>query len=224
MQNLQTKKKPIPQEPESMRSIEANEPAPPPVNSAGTTLKNAREQWGLSLAEVAENLNLGSDTIEAIEADNYSSLPGTTFVKGYIRSYAKLLQLDVEGLMGNIDLQPERITEIPSTRAALRLKGKTRNREKSKKKSGFLKWLMILIFLAVAFFGILQLPKLGIEPIDKLLNQIGVKTETSTNPDGSTQLIIPSNTGNDSNSEQNATQPSNSTPSDQPKGALIRIE
>jgi len=224
VQNLQPEKPPIPEEPESMRSIEANEPAPQPVNSAGTTLRIAREQWGLSLADVAENLNLSADTIQAIESDDYTSLPGTTFVKGYIRSYAKLLQLDVEGLMGNIDLQPERITEIPSTRAALRLKGKTRNREKSKKKSGFLKWLMILIFLTVAFFAVLQLPKLGIEPVDKLLHQLGIETENSTNLEGNTQLIIPSNSAAGNDSENSTTQPNNAAQSDQPKGALIRIE
>jgi len=224
VQNLQPEKSPIPEEPESMRSIEANEPPPPAVNSAGTTLRVAREQWGLSLTDVAENLNLGTDTIEAIESDDYSSLPGTTFVKGYIRSYAKLLQLDVEGLMGNIDLQPERITEIPSTRAALRLKGKTRNREKGKKKSGFLKWLVILIFLTIAFFAVLQLPKLGIEPIDKLLHQLGVKTEISTSQDGNTQLIIPSSSDATGGSKSNVTQPNDAVQSDKPKGALIRIE
>ena len=161
-------------------------------------------EWDMSVQEVASSLNLGAETIEALEADDYSALPGTTFVKGYIRSYAKLLQLDVENLMGNIDLQPERITEIPSTRAALKLKGKTRSREKNGKKSGFFKWLFILLVLVgLGMFGLSQLSRMGVGSISDLFNPGGLtQSEQQSN-----QLVIP-NQENDDGS----------------KGALIRIE
>lgn len=205
------------------------EPVPERLTSAGTTLRNTREEWGLTVEEVADNLNLGVEAIEAIESDDYSSLPGTTFVKGYIRSYAKLLQLDVEGLMGNIDLQPERITEIPSTRAALRMKGKTRNREKVKKKSGVLKWLLTFILIGfVVIVGLSQLPKLGIASLNDLLAKIGVEVEQTTGVENENQLLIPQQSGSTENSSivtpSTSSSNSSSSSSEQPKGALIRIE
>jgi len=189
---------------------ELTEPVPQPLSSAGKILSARREEWGLSVAEVASNLNLGADTIEALEADDYDSLPGTTFIKGYMRSYARLLKLDVEGLMDSIDLQPERITEIPSSRAALKQKGKTRSREKTRRSGRrFFKWLFILVLLLVlVVFGVTQLPKLGIESVSDLVGLPGLQSEKDEN-----QLIIPE-----------ATIEPSAEPANQPKGALIRIE
>ena len=183
------------------------QPVPDPVASAGKILAEKRIAWGLSIEDVASNLNLGPETIEALEADNYENLPGTTFVKGYIRAYARLLKLDVEDLMENIDLQPERITEIPSTRAALKQKGMTRTREKMKSGKGKLfKWFLILVILAVlAAAGISQLSKMGIENISDLFSLPGQQSES-----GDTNLLnLP---GTDSNE------------GDGKKEALIRIE
>lgn len=192
------------------------QPVPEPVMSAGRILSDKRQEWDLTIQEVAANLNLGTDTIEALEADEYETLPGTTFVKGYIRAYARLLKLDVEDLMGNIDLQPERITEIPSTRAALKQKGKTRYRDGKKKKGGgkFLRWVFILIVLvALGGFALSQLSRFGIESISDLFSLQGEQGgEADEN-----QLILPqsSDTGNAAGADSNG---------GEQRGALIRIE
>ncbi len=60
----------------------------------GAQLRAARENQAYSVAEVAERLFLSSSQVNAIEQGNYDSLPAEVFVKGYLRSYAKLLQLD----------------------------------------------------------------------------------------------------------------------------------
>lgn len=187
-----------------MTPPEQIDPVPQPLLSAGRILAEKRKEWELTVQEVASSLNLGAETIEALEADDYTDLPGTTFVKGYIRSYAKLLQLDVENLMGNIDLQPERITEIPSTRAALKLKGKTRSREKNGKKSGFFKWfLLLLILVGLLAYGLTQLPRLGVDSISSMFDQGG----NSATGEQTDQLLIPNQDNPDGS-----------------KGALIRIE
>jgi cytoskeleton protein RodZ len=48
---------------------------------------------------VADVLNLPPDTVEAIETNNYELLPSVVFAKGYIRAYAKLLELDADPLV-----------------------------------------------------------------------------------------------------------------------------
>jgi cytoskeleton protein RodZ len=60
----------------------------------GATLASAREAHGLSINEVAEQMRISPRQVEAIEADRYGELPGTVFVRGFVRNYARLLKLD----------------------------------------------------------------------------------------------------------------------------------
>ena len=65
----------------------------------GKQLAASREEKGLSVADVARSLRLSVRQIEAIEADDFDKLPSKTFLRGFIRNYAKLLQLDPEPLL-----------------------------------------------------------------------------------------------------------------------------
>ena len=60
----------------------------------GESLRAARQAMEISCREVAEALNLPILTVEAIEANDYERLPGAVFTRGYIRAYARLLELD----------------------------------------------------------------------------------------------------------------------------------
>lgn len=76
----------------------------PVVRQAGQLLREAREARGLSVFEVAQSLKFGVRQIEALEADNYAALPpGTTFLRGFVRGYAKLLKLDPLPLLELLD-------------------------------------------------------------------------------------------------------------------------
>src|ERR1035437_4470010 len=68
-------------------------------SSPGRTLAAARAELKLSVADVSQQIKYGVKQIAAIEADDYAKLPGTTFVRGMIRSYAKLVQLDPQPLL-----------------------------------------------------------------------------------------------------------------------------
>jgi cytoskeletal protein RodZ len=60
----------------------------------GEKLRQAREEKGLSLANVAEQTRISSLYLEAIENDDYKILPGGIFNKGFIKSYAKFVGID----------------------------------------------------------------------------------------------------------------------------------
>lgn len=62
--------------------------------SVGAHLRRERERQGLSLHDVAEKLRLRAKQLQALEEGDYESLPGQTFVTGFIRSYASTLRLD----------------------------------------------------------------------------------------------------------------------------------
>lgn len=68
------------------------------LSSFGQRLKQQREQQGLSIEQVAQQLKMLPRMIEDIEAENYQALPELVFIKGYIRLYAQFLALSSQEL------------------------------------------------------------------------------------------------------------------------------
>ena len=62
----------------------------------GSMLRKARTDLHLPVEDAARLLNLSARHILAMENDDYESLPGPTYVRGYLRSYAQLLGLSPE--------------------------------------------------------------------------------------------------------------------------------
>jgi cytoskeleton protein RodZ len=71
----------------------------PPGATAGALLSAAREALGLSIDTVAQQLKLAPRQVRALEEGDYTHLPGRTFVRGFIRSYARLVRLDPEQVL-----------------------------------------------------------------------------------------------------------------------------
>ncbi|MGH8382739.1 RodZ domain-containing protein [Pseudomonas sp.] len=69
----------------------------------GETLRQARESRDWSQAEVARKLNLTVSSLNNLEAGAFDKLPGHTFARGYIRAYAKLLDMDQAALVQAFD-------------------------------------------------------------------------------------------------------------------------
>ncbi|MCF6354744.1 MAG: DUF4115 domain-containing protein [Candidatus Polarisedimenticolaceae bacterium] len=65
----------------------------PPKEGAGACLRRAREALELSRAEAAAGLYLNESIVTALEEDDYDALPGPVFVQGYLRKYARLLNV-----------------------------------------------------------------------------------------------------------------------------------
>ncbi len=63
-----------------------------PLNeSIGTFLKRHRQQRLMSLAEVSRVTRIPAPTLESIERDRFDDLPGEVFVRGFLKSYAKVV-------------------------------------------------------------------------------------------------------------------------------------
>lgn len=75
---------------------------PEHARGVGAELAAARQERGLGLPEVAQQLKFGMRQLEALEADRFGELPGGTFARGMVRSYARLLKIDPEPLLARI--------------------------------------------------------------------------------------------------------------------------
>jgi cytoskeleton protein RodZ len=71
--------------------------------TAGDTLREERLRQNLSEKEVADRLHITMHYVKALESNNYEKLPGAVFAKGYIKSYALLLKLDEDNIIGQYD-------------------------------------------------------------------------------------------------------------------------
>lgn len=81
-------------------------PAPESQPTVGATLRRERERQGLTLVDVARHLKLAPRQIDALENDDAKALPGPVFVRGFTRSYARLLGLDGDALIKTLDPLP----------------------------------------------------------------------------------------------------------------------
>lgn len=70
----------------------------------GRALAEARAARNLTVIEVAQQLKLSATQVEALEADAYEQLPGPVFVRGFVRNYARLLELDADVLVDKVGL------------------------------------------------------------------------------------------------------------------------
>lgn len=67
--------------------------------AVGKLLAEARVQAELSVDDVAARLRLTTRQVNALESGDLDALPGLAFARGFIRNYAKLLQIDAQPLL-----------------------------------------------------------------------------------------------------------------------------
>ncbi len=75
----------------------------PPVEGPGRLLREARERKQLGQHAVADALHLRVSVVDALENDRYDQLPPATFSRGYLRAYAKLVEVPEHEVMAAFD-------------------------------------------------------------------------------------------------------------------------
>ena len=84
------------------------------AQGCGDFLRNAREKSGLSLADAGSQLKMPARVLQAIEDENWQRLGAPVFVRGQLRSYARLLKVDIDPYLEQANLQPVRPAELVS--------------------------------------------------------------------------------------------------------------
>ena len=116
------------------------------ADGVGDELARARAALGLSIADIARQLKLASRQIEAMEQGRFEELPSGTFARGMVRSYARLLKLDAEPLVGRMAARvtaPDNAGAVASTRRPIPI---TDNNRRSN---------LIYAALSVAILGVI---------------------------------------------------------------------
>ncbi|MCC4588074.1 DUF4115 domain-containing protein [Xanthomonas sp. NCPPB 1067] len=72
----------------------------------GQHLRDAREAAGLSLDDVAGKLRMPAHVVRSLEQEDWQRLGAPVFVRGQLRSYARLLHVDLEPLLRQATIAP----------------------------------------------------------------------------------------------------------------------
>jgi cytoskeleton protein RodZ len=93
MQNVNSNKVPLESTQELTQEMENKSV------SIGALLVKARKAVALNQTDVAEQLNLPRRIIQALEADDYDNLPESTYIRGYLSNYARVVDIEAESLI-----------------------------------------------------------------------------------------------------------------------------
>ena len=120
--------------------------------SVGQQLQKARLAKGLTADEVAKALKLSPRQVVAMEDDNWSSLPCNTIIRGFVRNYARLLGLNADSLMGQLDPltlpQGPELEVTVGTPVSMPAEGRVDRRDFARVLSG----LLVLVLAVAAYF------------------------------------------------------------------------
>lgn len=155
--------------------------------AVGDQLRDAREQKGMDRQDVADQLHLRPTIIRAIEESDYEAMPADLFLKGYVRSYARLTDQDGDDLIARLDeeLEPirqEREKESEPTTMELIHQKKMRRR-----RIGF--GVMAVLVLMVTGWLVFQYGPWVVDSAGDLIESVGdverEVPETASEPDRS---------------------------------------
>ena len=68
--------------------------------TAGTRLREERLSRGIKRSEIAIKLHITNHYVKSLEANKFDKLPGAIFVKGYLKNYSELLDLNPTEIIG----------------------------------------------------------------------------------------------------------------------------
>ena len=142
-------------EAEAARDAHSSEDVRP---SAGSLLREGREARGLSQADLARTLNLQVRIVEALERDDDSQLPGPAFVRGYLRSYARLMGMDPEPLL--VEHQARTGGVVPEVHASPLLEREDAQRGSARSRPRLIMVAVVLVLALLVLIGfLLQRPQ-----------------------------------------------------------------
>ncbi len=159
-----------------------------PSIDLGARLAEARSNLGLSVEDIAGELRLSNQVIEKIEISQFEMDLPTTFVRGYVKSYATYVGLDTEPLLAQFD--QEIVAVSPSLKSVQSISRFDTKRKEINSTSGIFKGItvfILVVFLSLAGWEIFNRYQ-TIDDSDFEKNQIDLNTNgdiqlDASNPD-----------------------------------------
>jgi cytoskeleton protein RodZ len=133
---------------ESKEDVTENETG---MDTLGSLLKTAREQKGLSIQEVAVHLHLRPSIVKDLEADCFTNIASSTYVRGYVKNFARLVGADVMRIHQCLSRQ------VPlETEPAMQSFSRKTSRQAKDSRLMWVTYFIILVLVALLVLGLIQ--------------------------------------------------------------------
>ncbi|MGY3958299.1 cytoskeleton protein RodZ [Aeromonas popoffii] len=116
------------------------------VAGPGQLLRNAREQLGWTREQVASRIHLRLTLIAAIESDTYDKHTSHTFIRGYLRTYAKLVGIPDETILAAYD----KLGLTPPDNIDMQSFSRRSRQQANDSRLKVVTWLVILVLIALS--------------------------------------------------------------------------
>ena len=116
------------------------------VAGLGQLLRNAREQLGWTREQVASRIHLRLTLIAAIEADTYDKHTSHTFIRGYLRAYAKLVGIPEETILAAY----EKLGLTPPDNIDMQSFSRRSRQQANDSRLKVVTWLVILVLIGLS--------------------------------------------------------------------------
>ncbi len=167
-----------------------------PKQLPGEILAARREEMRLSIEEVSTRLKLVPRQIAALEANDFAQLPGLATLRGFIRSYAKLLEIAPEPLIAMLANEPDPAIDAIVARRPLpspgfsgrRYSPPTRHRSAAQRLSGLA--ALILVFVGTMAYVVysndwVRVPNIDLDSAREALRVVSINTDPAKVADSS---------------------------------------
>ncbi|MDQ3850559.1 MAG: helix-turn-helix domain-containing protein, partial [Actinomycetota bacterium] len=94
----------------------------------GATLREARMRARIDISELETETKIRAKYLRALENEEWDLLPGPTYVKSFLRTYAEALDLDAKLLVDEYKLRHERLSEVDLQPVSAAAPGRERRR------------------------------------------------------------------------------------------------
>lgn len=121
------------------------------MESIGRYLKSQREAQGMSVEEIARATRIPTVSIDNIESDHFDDLPAEVFVRGFLRAYARAVQVPADDVLARYTASRRVATVTPLPLAA------PEGRRSSGRRVGVaIAFVLLLILFTVAISIVLR--------------------------------------------------------------------
>jgi cytoskeleton protein RodZ len=114
----------------------------------GATLREARMRQRIDISEIESETKIRAKYLRALENEEWDLLPGPTYVKSFLRTYADALGLDGKLLIEEYKLRHERLSDVELQPIAPPGQRERRRRPRAALSRGWLVGLVVLALLA----------------------------------------------------------------------------
>ena len=129
-----------------------------PIGTTGRQLREAREARGYDIHTLSESLHLRPAVLIAIEQGDYREVP-ELFLKGYVRSYGRLVGLEGDRLVRQLESELQPLREEEAERQVESPTFYIEKKKRKKRRIAF--WALLSTLFVVVILGLIRFQSMG---------------------------------------------------------------